>query len=192
LANTLDLGDDQKPGHWKCPIKNGHEVGGCSFMDGQAKVIEEKLAPIIEKALALQESCKDDWIEVVRKMTWILTPIRQREDFSDEKIIITGVHLEEWTVDWILHGGKEGMINYTHFMISGRIVYYMKYLSIFCRYSNQGWEYSNSKYRYVYCHITHNGGSSGTHDEAGSKMKPIGLWCVLFVLDYKGCRRSLA
>jgi hypothetical protein len=59
FVNTLPLGDKRKPGHWKCPIKNDDKVGVCSFMDGQAKVIEEKLAPIIEKTLTLQESRKD-------------------------------------------------------------------------------------------------------------------------------------
>jgi hypothetical protein len=47
------LGAEKKPGHWKCPIKNGDEVGDCSFTDLQAKDIEEKLGTIIEKALIL-------------------------------------------------------------------------------------------------------------------------------------------
>jgi hypothetical protein len=51
---TLDLGNDRKPSHWQCPIKNGDKVGDCSFTDMQAKDIGEKLAPIIEKASTLQ------------------------------------------------------------------------------------------------------------------------------------------
>jgi hypothetical protein len=65
--NTLPLGNKEKPGHWQCPIKNGDEVGDCSFTDGQATNSEEKLAPIIAKALTMDESCMDDWVEVVKQ-----------------------------------------------------------------------------------------------------------------------------
>jgi hypothetical protein len=46
------LGGDTKPGHWKCPIKNGDEVGDCSFTDMQAKDIEEKLGVTLLKRLS--------------------------------------------------------------------------------------------------------------------------------------------
>jgi hypothetical protein len=86
---------DNKPGHWKCTIKNGDRVGDCSFTDMQAKYIEEKLGAVIEKAFILKKSRKNDWLNVVKKMTWILTTLRQREDFTDEQIIIIGLHLDE-------------------------------------------------------------------------------------------------
>jgi hypothetical protein len=78
------LGTDRKFGHWKCPIKNGNEVGDCSFTDTQSKDIEPKLVTIIEKALVLETSRNDDWLDVVTNMTWILTTLRQRKDFTRE------------------------------------------------------------------------------------------------------------
>jgi hypothetical protein len=66
-VNTLAFGSETKPGHWKCPIKNGDEVGDCSFTDMQAKDIEEKLGDIIEKAFTLEKSRKDDWHEVKKR-----------------------------------------------------------------------------------------------------------------------------
>jgi hypothetical protein len=41
--NTLALGNENNPGHWKCPIKNGDEDGDATLKDGQAKKVEEKL-----------------------------------------------------------------------------------------------------------------------------------------------------
>jgi hypothetical protein len=134
------------------------------------------LGAIIEKAFTLDKSRKDNWNEVTKKMIWILTTLRQREDFTDDQFVIIGLRLDEWTVDWILLIGREGMTNHTHLVKSGHIVYYLKYWRNFYRYSNQWWEQFNSQYRYMYCHRTQKGGSSGTHDESGSKMKPIGLW----------------
>jgi hypothetical protein len=77
-VNTLALGNERKPGHWKCSIKNDDEVGDCRFTGMQAKYIEEKLGSIIEKPLTLQQSCKNDWLKVVKKMTWILMTLHQR------------------------------------------------------------------------------------------------------------------
>jgi hypothetical protein len=126
-------------------------------------------------------------------MTWILTTLRQREDLTDEKIIIMGLRLDEWTVNWISLVGREGMTNYTHLMTSGHIVYYLKHWRNFYCYSNQGSEKFNSQYRYIYCHRTQKGGSSGTHGESGSKMKPIGLWflCRMYWLT-KGVDAKLS
>jgi hypothetical protein len=45
----------------------------------QAKDIEEKLGAIIEKALILEKLRKEDWLDVVKKMSWILTTLRQRK-----------------------------------------------------------------------------------------------------------------
>jgi hypothetical protein len=149
-VNIIALGSDTKPGHWKCPIKNGDEVGDYSFTDMQAKDIEERFGEIIEKALTLDKSHKDDWHEVTKKMTWVLTTLRQGEDFTDDQIIIIGLRLDEWTVDWISLVGREGMTNYTNVMTSGHIVYYLKYWRNFYRYSNQEWEQFNSQYRYIY------------------------------------------
>jgi hypothetical protein len=78
-VNTLALGTENKPGHWKWCIKNGDKVGGCSLTDMQAKDIEEKLGAIIEKALILEKLRKEDWLDVVKKMSWILTTLRQRK-----------------------------------------------------------------------------------------------------------------
>jgi hypothetical protein len=142
----------------------------------QANYIEEKLGDIIEKAFTLEKSRKDDWHDVTKKMTWILTTLRQREDFTDEKIIIIGLCIDEWTVNSISLVGREGMNNYTHLMTSGHNVHYLKYWRNLYRYSNQGWEQFNSQYRYIYCHRTKKGGSSRTHSESGSKIKPVGLW----------------
>jgi hypothetical protein len=127
------------------------------------------LGDIIKKAFTLKKSRKDDWQ---------LTTLRQREDFTDEQIIIIGLLLVEWIVEWISLVGREGMTNYTHLMTSGHILYCLKYWCNLYRCSNIGWEHVNSQYRYIYiyCHRTQNGRYSGTDGESGSKMKPIGLW----------------
>jgi hypothetical protein len=165
-----------KPGHWKCPVKNQQGVGDCSFTDGQARKVEQQLPAIITKALVLEGPKADDWVNVTTKLEWILTTLRQREDFTDAQIDTMSLMIDKWKLSWIALNGKEGMTNYNHCLTAGHVVYYLKYWKNVYRYSNQGWEYFNWQYRYVYFHQTQRGGSSGTHGESGSKTKPIGLW----------------
>jgi hypothetical protein len=101
-------------------------------------------------------------------MTFILTTLRQREDFTGEKIIIVGLHLDEWTVNWISLVDREGMNNHTHLMTSGHIVYYLKYWRNFYDYSNQGWEHFNSQYRYIYI------ATEGKREELPARMANLG------------------
>jgi hypothetical protein len=56
LINTIALGKSEKPGHWKCPIKDGQEVGDCSFTGVQAKKVDKELPLIIAKVLTLESS----------------------------------------------------------------------------------------------------------------------------------------
>jgi hypothetical protein len=102
-------------------------------------------------------------------MMKIVTTFRQRVDFGDEKIKAVKLELNAWNAEWIALVCKEGMTNYTHCTISGHVVYYLRLLHNYYRYSNQGWGSFNSQYRYIYCHRTQMGGSSGTNGEASKK-----------------------
>jgi hypothetical protein len=58
-------------------------------------------------------------------MACILKTLHQREDFTDTQIVHIGLRLDEGAADWILIVGKEGMMNKTHDMTSGHMVYYL-------------------------------------------------------------------
>jgi hypothetical protein len=84
----MALGKPNNPGHWQCPIKDGQEVGDCSFIDVQANRVELKLPQIIAKVLTLGGSKAQELITVVEELEWILTTLRQRANFTDTKIDI--------------------------------------------------------------------------------------------------------
>jgi hypothetical protein len=109
--NTLASGDDKQTGHWKCPIKIWDEVDTASFTDGQAKKVEEKVDGIIRKALAFEESWASDWTNVCKRLAWILTTLRQREDLTDSKIAVVCLIIDEWSDKWIDLVSNEGMTN---------------------------------------------------------------------------------
>jgi hypothetical protein len=86
LINMIALGKPEKLVHWKCRIKDSQEVGDCPFTCFQAKKVEMKFPLIIAKALTLERSNAQKWINVVKDLEWILTTLRQRTDFIDNEI----------------------------------------------------------------------------------------------------------
>jgi hypothetical protein len=73
-------------------------LGDCSFTDGQAKKVELKLTAIITKALVLEGSKTNEWVNVTTKLECMLTALRKREDFTDAQIHTVGLIIDEWTV----------------------------------------------------------------------------------------------
>jgi hypothetical protein len=107
--NTIALGKPEKPGHWKCPIKDGQEVGDCSFKDVHAKKVEMKLPLIIAKALILERSKAHQLSTMVKDLEWILMMLQQNADFTNNKIDIIEQKIHLWSVKWIAAVGKESM-----------------------------------------------------------------------------------
>jgi hypothetical protein len=67
-----------------------------------------------------------DWTAVCKRLMWIVATLRHREDFTDDKIIIVGLQIDEWSEKWIDLVGNESMTNCTHCLTSGRVFYYLK------------------------------------------------------------------
>jgi hypothetical protein len=125
--NMIALGSVKKPGHCKCPVENQQEVGDCSFTDSQEKKVKLQLPAIISKAMLLEGSKENDWVNLTTKLEWILTTLRQREGFTDAQIKTMGLRIDEWAVTWIALNGKEGMTTYTHCLTAGHVINYLKY-----------------------------------------------------------------
>ena len=88
----------------------------------------------------------------------IITALRKRSSFSDEKNTQLQKDIDVWHHDWMLLTGLEGMTNYIHLLGSGHISYYLKkYMNIY-RYSNQSWERLNKRVKRFYLQRTQRGG----------------------------------
>jgi hypothetical protein len=110
--------------------------------------------------------------------------MKKRDDFTDQNIHETELKIADCSCKWLKLTGREGVTNYTHSLISGHIVFFMKECSNLYRFSNQGWERQNASMRYFYNHRTQSGGSAGNSGSSSSKTKPIGLW-FLHILFWK-------
>jgi hypothetical protein len=121
---------------------------------------------------------KTEWIQCHEKISAIMMTLVQTQDFTDSDIDHLQVDIDAWNARWVALCGREGLTNYTHLLSSSNVTYYLRRFINLYRYSNQGWEYQNSKMKSVYLHRTNRGGSEGTHGDRSSKMKDLGRWML--------------
>jgi hypothetical protein len=61
--------------------------------------------------------------------------------------------------------GKEGITNYLHMLGSAHIIYYMQIHRNLYKYSQQGWESMNEKFKLIFFNHTQRGGNFGKNSE---------------------------
>jgi hypothetical protein len=177
IINTRAFGTVEDPGTYKVPFdsKSG-KVAEVKFDDSRAKTLEAELSKILPNIITKEESRKSEWIWCIAAISSILEKLGQKQDFTDVQIVDLQIEIDIWAARWMVLCGKEGMTNYTHLLCGGHVTYYLSYFHNLYHYLNQGWEYLNSRIKYVYHHRTNRGGSEGTHGAKSSKTKQLGRW----------------
>jgi hypothetical protein len=84
--------------------------------------------------------------------------------------------------------GKEGITNYIHMLGSGHITYYMKAHGNLYKFSQQGWESLNEKFKLAFFNHTQPGRNFGTNvvDHEKSYLKSIFMFFQREVLWVSG------
>jgi hypothetical protein len=101
--------------------------------------------------------------------------LRQREEFTDDKVKQYQEHIDQWYQTWLKLYGWEGCTNYTHMLSSAHIAEYMFKWKNMYRFSQQGWENFNHVFSTFYFQRTNHGGRR--HGGAAkSKLLGIGRW----------------
>lgn len=100
-----------------------------------------------------------------------------RSEYTDQNILDFQQNMDDFFVAYVEQSGagKEGVTNYIHMLASGHIKYYMQVHRNLYKYSQQGWESLNEKFKLTFFNNTQRGGNFGKNtDEAErSYLKPI-------------------
>jgi hypothetical protein len=128
--------------------------------------------------ILMNEPNKTEWIWYQEKISAIMMTLGQKQDFTDSDIDHLQVDIDTWNVRWVALCGREGLTNCTHLLSSSDVTYYLRRFRNLYRYSNQVWEYQNSRMKHVYLHRTNRGGSEGTHGGRSSRIKHLGRWML--------------
>jgi hypothetical protein len=178
-VNTIAFISVEKPGRYKAPFD---KVKGVlleiSFNDEWAQKIDVEFAKLIRIIFTTAKARQEIWLDVASNLSKILDTLKKRQEFTDDEIDMLENGIHSISKVWIRMFGREGMMNYFHLLTNGHAIYFLRKWMNLYQYSNQGWEYQKRQIRSRYYHHTNHGGSNGTNGGRGSKIKPIGLWCL--------------
>jgi hypothetical protein len=104
---------------------------------------------------------RDAWTEIVLHYSLAMEILRKKSDYTDADITAFQDHIDIFYEKYIKETGVEGITNYIHMLGSGHIKYYMETHRNLYKYSQQGWESLNAKYKQVFFYHTQRGGNFG-------------------------------
>jgi hypothetical protein len=95
--------------------------------------------------------------------------LRKRSEYTDDEINLFQDLIDDFFLKYIKETGVEGITNYIHMLGSGHIKYYMELHRNLYKFSQQGWESLNSKYKQVFFRHTQRGGHYGAEKEESER-----------------------
>jgi hypothetical protein len=102
----------------------------------------------------ISEAEKETWSAIFKMLHEIFETLSQREDFTDQEIDELQVEIDSFSAKWVELTGRDVNSNYTHMMITGHIIYYLRKWRNYYRYENGGWEHINAQMAWFHHNIT--------------------------------------
>jgi hypothetical protein len=93
---------------------------------------------------------RDSWHDMITQYGMAMQILRKRSDYTDNDIVTFQNLVDSFFRSYVNEFGNEGITNYIHMLASGHIKYYMEIHRNLYKYSQQGWESLNSKYKQVF------------------------------------------
>mgnify|MGYP006998225212 CR=1 FL=1 len=89
--------------------------------------------------------------------------LRQPNEYTNEDIIAFQSKMDDFFIAYVESSGagKEGVTNYIHMLGSSHISYYMKQHRNLYKFSQQGWESLNEKFKLTFFNHSQRGGNYG-------------------------------
>jgi hypothetical protein len=104
---------------------------------------------------------RDTWHDMISDYCMAMEILRKRSEYRDEDITLFQDLMDSFFEKYVSLCGCEGITNYIHMLGSGHIKYYMETHRNLYKFSQQGWESLNSKYKQVFFRHTQRGGNYG-------------------------------
>jgi hypothetical protein len=180
IFNTKILGSMTRPSQWKLPMSaKGDQVSKVSFSNKKTRLVIHNITHLIcfTFSAAEDEERKRIWMKIIQDYRDAMKILRKRNEYTAEDISLFQVKINDFFSAYIEHSGagKEGVTNYIHMLGSGHITYYMKAHGNLYKYSQQGWESLNEKFKLAFFNHTQRGGNFGTNvvDQEKSYLRTI-------------------
>lgn len=175
ILNTIVLGDEDGPAQWCLPYDKDNKTVGVICLDNNRirRILVE--FEILIRASVTDEARAEKYSNGIENYRHALTILRQREEYTDEQIVLYQRYVDAWFRNWIALWSKEGCTNYTHLLSSAHMAEYMHKWRNLYRFSQQGWEKFNHVFTTYYFRRTNHGGRRHA-DAIKSKLMGVARW----------------
>jgi hypothetical protein len=112
---------------------------------------------------------KNIWLQLIGTYSKAMEILRQKNDYAPQQIEQFQDLIDDFYCQYIDEVGVEGITNYLHLLGSGHIKYYMEIHGNLYKYSQQGWESLNAKYKQIFFNHTQRGGNYGLNTEENER-----------------------
>ena len=179
---------------WDDKEKKVHEV---TLPNTKARKIMNGLDKIVEEACKEEYDQRSDhetrvsnillstqWLSILGAYRPLMVMARNPFDFTDEQVEEFQDMADDFFSKWLHRFGEKHVTNYIHMFGAGHMQYYLRTYRNLYRYSNQGWEALNAKYKGIYYSNTNKGGScgGGEHRRKKSHLDALGRFSQRFIL----------
>lgn len=112
---------------------------------------------------------RDNWRNMIAEYSAAMQILRKRSEYTDNDIEQFQYLIDNFFEKYVKETGCEGITNYIHMLASAHIKHYMVIHRNLYKYSQQGWESLNSKYKQVFFRHTQRGGNYGIATEESER-----------------------
>jgi len=112
---------------------------------------------------------RDKWGDMISQYKTGMKILRKRSEYTTQDITVFQNLMDDFFEKYVAETGNEGITNYIHMLASGHIKYYMEVHKNLYKFSQQGWESLNSKYKQVFFRHTQRGGNFGKEEDENER-----------------------
>ncbi len=180
IVNTTCLGTRHRPKQWRLHLgKKNDTILKVSLSNKKTRKLMDTIGNIIDHIFQHPDDApmQNIWHSMMQKYNSAIRILRKKSEYTNDDIARFQELIDDFFLSYIEDSGagKEGVTNYLHMLASGHIKYYMTVHRNLYKFSQQGWESLNAKYKLTFFNHTQRGGNFGKDmaENERSYLKPI-------------------
>lgn len=174
LCNSV-LGAPERPVSYQLPFDDTNKTIGTITLDNmKTRVVIANLFLLVQVSIP-EVVAQEQWKTCIGHYNDAIEILGEKEDLSDDVINEFQWSIDQWYYYWFrINGGREGITNYIHQLVTGHIADYLfKWRNLYVH-SQQGWENLNLQAKLFYFRRTTRGGGRGSKNRA----EPLARWLL--------------
>ncbi len=146
--------------------QKGDTICKVSLTNNKARLFVDNIDALVNHVFsaAIHQQRKEVWLKLIRDYRDAMKILWKRSECTESDIHEFQLKINDFFVAYVEESGagKEGVTNYIHMLGSGHVAYYMKTHGNLYKFSQQGWESLNEKFKLSFFNHTQRGGNFGT------------------------------